>query len=84
MRSGLTIGGAEAATALVRLLRSPPSVPARTPPLGRNIDEQAAAIPPIAHALAQCAPTPTPVPLEEHFRGFAQTVGPGVFCTPNV
>ena len=52
---GLTVGGAAAVEALLPLLSSPPLVPPRSPPVAENIDEQAAIIPPIAHAISQCA-----------------------------
>lgn len=54
---GLTVGGPLAAKAMVELLLSPAaiSIPTREPPVADNIDEHAAAIPPLAHALAQLA-----------------------------
>ena len=37
---GLTVGGSLAADAMIKLLRSPPTIPARDPPVADNIDEQ--------------------------------------------
>ena len=37
---GLTVGGSLAAGAMIKLLRSPPIIPARDPPVADNIDEQ--------------------------------------------
>jgi hypothetical protein len=48
-------GGGLAADAVLDLLASPPTIPARDPPVADNVDEQAAAIPPLAHALSQLA-----------------------------
>lgn len=52
---GLTVGGALAVDALLPLLAHPPTVPARSPPVGRNIDDQASIVPPIAHVISQLA-----------------------------
>jgi len=52
---GLTVGGAAAVEALLPLLAQPPTVPPRSPPVARNIDDQASIIPPIAHAISQLA-----------------------------
>lgn len=37
---GLTVGGSLAADAMIKLLRSPPTIPVRDPPVADNIDEQ--------------------------------------------
>lgn len=37
---GLTVGGPLAAGAMIKLLRSPPKIPVRDPPVADNIDEQ--------------------------------------------
>lgn len=50
---GLTVGGAGAAEALLAALAEPPRIPERS--LAPNIDEQAALIPQVAHALSQLA-----------------------------
>ena len=37
---GLTVGGSLAADAVIKLLKIPPTIPARDPPVADNIDEQ--------------------------------------------